>query len=85
VGLPNVPVANEDQLADEFIGFLRNLVKVFPSLSTRPVYLTGQTFQLGRCGAILTEQFPGGDYAAVYIVCLSLSYHLKIFGMLIGL
>jgi carboxypeptidase C (cathepsin A) len=26
------------------VGFLTNLVKVFPSLATRPLYLTGESF-----------------------------------------
>ncbi|KAI0767256.1 alpha/beta-hydrolase [Fomes fomentarius] len=36
--------ADEDQVAEDFLGFLRNLVSVFPSLSTRPLYLTGESY-----------------------------------------
>ncbi|CAL1716103.1 unnamed protein product [Somion occarium] len=37
-------VANEDQTGEDFVGFLSNLVKVFPSLATRPLYLTGESY-----------------------------------------
>ncbi|KAI0076167.1 alpha/beta-hydrolase [Panus rudis PR-1116 ss-1] len=53
-------VANEDQTGEDFplaplyaairanddflMGFLTNLVKVFPSLATRPLYLTGESY-----------------------------------------
>lgn len=37
-------VADEDQVGEDFIGFLSNLVKVFPSLATRPMYLTGESY-----------------------------------------
>lgn len=33
-------------MADDFVGFLRNLVKVFPSVGRRPVYLTGEILPL---------------------------------------
>jgi hypothetical protein len=37
-------VADEDQMANDFLGFLSNLVKVFPSLARRPLYLTGESY-----------------------------------------
>ncbi|KAJ3783316.1 alpha/beta-hydrolase [Lentinula aff. detonsa] len=37
-------VDSEDQLGQDFVGFLTNLVKVFPSLATRPFYLTGESY-----------------------------------------
>ncbi|KAJ7464615.1 alpha/beta-hydrolase [Mycena latifolia] len=37
-------VADEDQVGADFMGFLANLVKVFPSLATRPLYLTGESY-----------------------------------------
>ncbi|PIL29186.1 hypothetical protein GSI_09235 [Ganoderma sinense ZZ0214-1] len=37
-------VADEDQMAEDFINFLQNLVKVFPSLATRPLYLAGESY-----------------------------------------
>ncbi|KAH9913998.1 alpha/beta-hydrolase [Epithele typhae] len=37
-------VADEDQVGTDFMGFLSNLVKVFPSLATRPLYLTGESY-----------------------------------------
>ncbi|KAL0571646.1 hypothetical protein V5O48_010319 [Marasmius crinis-equi] len=38
------PVFDEDQLGQDFVGFLANVVKVFPSLATRPFYLTGESY-----------------------------------------
>ncbi|THG96679.1 hypothetical protein EW026_g5196 [Hermanssonia centrifuga] len=35
---------DEDQIGADFIGFLENLVQVFPSLATRPFYLTGESY-----------------------------------------
>ncbi|KAH0834739.1 Alpha/Beta hydrolase protein [Lanmaoa asiatica] len=37
-------VPDEDQLGADFMGFLENLVKVFPNLATRPLHLTGESY-----------------------------------------
>ncbi|KAJ7621016.1 Alpha/Beta hydrolase protein [Roridomyces roridus] len=37
-------VPNEDQMGEDFIGFLSNIVKIFPSLATRPLYLLGESY-----------------------------------------
>ncbi|KAI5120253.1 hypothetical protein M0805_004589 [Coniferiporia weirii] len=37
-------VADEDQMGEDFVGFLTNLVKVFPSLAKRPLLLTGESY-----------------------------------------
>ncbi|RDX42857.1 alpha/beta-hydrolase [Lentinus brumalis] len=37
-------IADEDQMGEDFIEFLKNLVSVFPSLATRPLYLTGESY-----------------------------------------
>ncbi|KAJ7610136.1 alpha/beta-hydrolase, partial [Roridomyces roridus] len=37
-------IPDEDQMGEDFIGFLTNLVKVFPSLATRPLFLTGESY-----------------------------------------
>ncbi|EKM50681.1 uncharacterized protein PHACADRAFT_264079 [Phanerochaete carnosa HHB-10118-sp] len=37
-------VADEDQMGQDFMNFLANLVKVFPSLATRPLFLTGESY-----------------------------------------
>ncbi|KAJ7812365.1 alpha/beta-hydrolase [Mycena olivaceomarginata] len=37
-------VSDEDQTGEDFIGFLSNLAKVFPSLATRPLFLTGESY-----------------------------------------
>ncbi|KAF9525356.1 Alpha/Beta hydrolase protein [Crepidotus variabilis] len=35
---------DEDQIGKDFMGFLSNLVKVFPSLAQRPLQLTGESY-----------------------------------------
>ncbi|KZW00798.1 alpha/beta-hydrolase [Exidia glandulosa HHB12029] len=37
-------VLNEDEMAADFVRFLANLVKVFPSLATRPLHLIGESY-----------------------------------------
>ncbi|KAJ3548230.1 hypothetical protein NM688_g5322 [Phlebia brevispora] len=37
-------VNDEDQVGSDFVGFLSNLVQVFPNLATRPFYLTGESY-----------------------------------------
>ncbi|KAI0333871.1 alpha/beta-hydrolase [Cubamyces sp. BRFM 1775] len=37
-------VYDEDEMGRDFMGFLSNLVKVFPSLKTRPLHLTGESY-----------------------------------------
>ncbi|KIK61689.1 hypothetical protein GYMLUDRAFT_260725 [Collybiopsis luxurians FD-317 M1] len=37
-------IASEDQMGADFLGFLSNLVKVFPSLATRPLHITGESY-----------------------------------------
>ncbi|KIY69108.1 alpha/beta-hydrolase [Cylindrobasidium torrendii FP15055 ss-10] len=37
-------IFDEDQMGRDFMGFLSNLVKVFPALATRPLYLTGESY-----------------------------------------
>ncbi|KDQ48904.1 hypothetical protein JAAARDRAFT_201343 [Jaapia argillacea MUCL 33604] len=37
-------ITDEDQMGRDFLGFLSNLVAVFPSLKTRPFYLTGESY-----------------------------------------
>ncbi|KAF7368766.1 Carboxypeptidase [Mycena venus] len=41
---PNGYVPDEDQMGVDFVGFLSNLVKIFPCLDTRPLYLTGESY-----------------------------------------
>ncbi|KAJ7737771.1 alpha/beta-hydrolase [Mycena maculata] len=36
--------ADEDAVATDFLGFLSGLVKVFPGLATRPLYLVGESY-----------------------------------------
>ncbi|KAN0130135.1 serine protease [Lactarius tabidus] len=35
---------DQNDVASDFIGFLSNLVKIFPSLATRPLYLAGEDY-----------------------------------------
>lgn len=37
-------IADDDQMAQDFLGFLGNLVKVFPTLATRPLIITGESY-----------------------------------------
>ncbi|KAF7368752.1 Carboxypeptidase [Mycena venus] len=37
-------VPDEDQMGIDFVGFLSNIVKIFPSLATRPLYLMGESY-----------------------------------------
>ncbi|EMD39305.1 hypothetical protein CERSUDRAFT_82042 [Gelatoporia subvermispora B] len=37
-------VRDEDQMGSDFMGFLENLVKIFPSLKTRPLHITGESY-----------------------------------------
>ncbi|KAJ7769203.1 alpha/beta-hydrolase [Mycena maculata] len=41
---PDGYVPDEDQMGEDFVGFLSNLVKIFPSLATRPLYLMGESY-----------------------------------------
>ncbi|KAK7039320.1 carboxypeptidase [Favolaschia claudopus] len=41
---PGANAADENQVGEDFIGFLSNLVNIFPSLATRPLYLTGESY-----------------------------------------
>ncbi|PIL29080.1 hypothetical protein GSI_09128 [Ganoderma sinense ZZ0214-1] len=40
----SLTVADEDEMGGDFAGFLTNLVSVFPSLATRPLYLMGESY-----------------------------------------
>ncbi|PAV20228.1 alpha beta-hydrolase [Pyrrhoderma noxium] len=37
-------IENEDQMGEDFLNFLRNIVRVFPSLANRPLLLTGESY-----------------------------------------
>ena len=39
------------------MGFLANLVKVFPSLATRPLYLTGESYAGTYIVSVLSDRF----------------------------
>ncbi|KAF7361135.1 Alpha/beta-hydrolase [Mycena sanguinolenta] len=37
-------VPDEDQMGEDFVQFLSNIVKIFPSLAKRPLYLAGESY-----------------------------------------
>lgn len=37
-------VADEDQTGTDFVGFLTNIVSIFPSLKQRPLYISGESY-----------------------------------------
>ncbi|KAJ7840852.1 alpha/beta-hydrolase [Mycena olivaceomarginata] len=37
-------VPDEDQMGADFVGFLSNMIKIFPKLATRPLYLMGESY-----------------------------------------
>ncbi|KAG9311821.1 alpha beta-hydrolase [Chiua virens] len=40
----NGHIADEDQMGADFMGFLKNFIKVFPNLAKRPLYITGESY-----------------------------------------
>ncbi|RXW22148.1 hypothetical protein EST38_g3708 [Candolleomyces aberdarensis] len=54
-------VADEDQIGRDFMQFLSNLVKVFPSLKTRPLHLTGESYAGTYIPYILKAYFQMSD------------------------
>ncbi|CAL1714177.1 unnamed protein product [Somion occarium] len=49
---------DEDEVARDFWGFVENLVKVFPNLKNRPLYLTGESYS-GRYIPYMTKEYFG--------------------------
>ncbi|KAJ7208969.1 alpha/beta-hydrolase [Mycena pura] len=37
-------IADEDQMGEDFVGFLSNIVKIFPRLATRPLHIMGESY-----------------------------------------
>ncbi|KAH9893408.1 alpha/beta-hydrolase [Cubamyces lactineus] len=54
-------VHDEDEMGRDFMGFLENLVKVFPSLKTRPLYLTGESYSGTYIPYIMKTYFGMAD------------------------
>jgi carboxypeptidase D len=44
-GTPNIE--NENDLAEQFVGFLQQFFKVFPELEGKKTYITGESVRLG--------------------------------------
>ncbi|CAL1714161.1 unnamed protein product [Somion occarium] len=51
-------VRDEDELGRDFWGFIENIVKVFPNLKSRPLYLTGESYA-GRYIPYITKTYFG--------------------------
>ena len=68
-GTPNI--GNEDDLAEQFVGFLQQFLKVFPELKGKKTYLTGESVCLGPpfLRVICTNTNTSGLYAVCRDVC----------------
>ncbi|TFK46525.1 alpha/beta-hydrolase [Heliocybe sulcata] len=64
-------VADEDQLGVDFFGFLENLVKVFPSLATRPLYITGESYA-GMYISYITKTYFGMENPPVKLAKIAI-------------
>ncbi|KAJ7715446.1 Alpha/Beta hydrolase protein [Mycena metata] len=70
-------VTDEDQMGADFMGFLANLVKVFPTLATRPLHLTGESYAGMYIPYIMKAYFSmanplSASWAAVETLCCAL-------------
>ncbi|KAJ3509235.1 hypothetical protein NMY22_g16359 [Coprinellus aureogranulatus] len=54
-------VPDEDQVGKDFMEFLRNLVKVFPGLASRPLHITGESYAGTYIPYILKSYFEVAD------------------------
>ncbi|KIJ47957.1 hypothetical protein M422DRAFT_28501 [Sphaerobolus stellatus SS14] len=52
-------INDEDQMGEDFFGFLSNLVQVFPSLQKRPFYLMGERIYLGTYIPYIVKTYFG--------------------------
>ena len=60
------------------VGFLENLVKVFPSLATRPFYLTGESYAGRYIVSFATKQFSFISFRNMSdIYCQSAVLHVQ--------
>ncbi|KAJ3553097.1 hypothetical protein NM688_g3802 [Phlebia brevispora] len=64
-------VADEDQMGEDFFRFLSNLVKVFPSLKHRPLYLTGESYA-GTYIPYITKTYFGLEDPPVRLVKIAI-------------
>lgn len=64
-------VDDEDQMGTDFMNFLANLVKVFPSLKTRPLYLTGESYA-GTYIPYITKTYFGMEDPPVNLVKIAI-------------
>ncbi|PSR71878.1 hypothetical protein PHLCEN_2v12222 [Hermanssonia centrifuga] len=66
-----MPVEDEDQMGRDFFGFLANLVKVFPSLKTRPLHITGESYS-GTYIPYITKTYFGLEDPPVKLVKIAI-------------
>ena len=71
-GTPNIN--DENDLAEQFVGFLQQFLKVFPELEGKKTYLTGESVRFGsyffRIVDADTDCLPCVmQYAGMYIPC----------------
>ncbi|GJJ10264.1 hypothetical protein Clacol_004490 [Clathrus columnatus] len=59
-------IVDEDEMGRDFMGFLTNLVAVFPSLATRPLYLIGESYA-GTYIPYITKAYFGMEKPPVKI------------------
>ncbi|KAF8516784.1 Alpha/Beta hydrolase protein [Gautieria morchelliformis] len=59
-------VTDEDQVGVDFMGFLSNLVQVFPALATRPLYLTGESYAVNLAKIAMSDGTYAADETDIY-------------------
>ncbi|RDX43775.1 alpha/beta-hydrolase [Lentinus brumalis] len=64
-------VHDEDEVGRDFMGFLGNLMNVFPSLKTRPLYLTGESYA-GTYIPYIMKTYFGMEYPPVNIAAFAI-------------
>ncbi|KAI0738607.1 alpha/beta-hydrolase [Daedaleopsis nitida] len=64
-------VHDEDEVGRDFMGFLENLVEVFPSLKTRPLTLTGESYA-GTYIPYIMKTYFGTDNPPAHIAAFAI-------------
>ncbi|KAF8524852.1 alpha/beta-hydrolase [Hysterangium stoloniferum] len=64
-------INSEDQMGEDFLGFLANLVQVFPSLAKRPLYLIGESYA-GTYIPYITKTYFGTPNPPVHLAKIAI-------------